>query len=252
MLGDIWNIVLYKPLLNALAFLVSVVPGANVGVAIIILTILVKLVLFPFAQHAIESQAKMKKLEPEVAKIKGSGKSKEEQARLTMALYKEKKVNPLSGCLVTLIQLPIIFALYYVFFKGINFDSSVLYPFIHAPAYASMSFLGIADIGGKSLVLALLTGVSQYLQARLMPKAPVSPEAPQGSDKKSFQENLANSMNMQMKYVFPLIVTFFAYTLSGAVALYWITSNIFTIGQQLYAEKKGKREKKEGETNGKA
>ncbi len=256
MFSAIWNDVLYRPLLNALAFLVSVIPGADVGIAIIALTIIVKLILFPFAQHSIESQIKMKKLEPEINKIKQSGKSKEEQARLTMELYKEKKVNPLSGCLVTLIQLPIIFALYYVFLKGINFDSSILYPFVHAPAHTSLNFLGIADIGGKSLSLAILAGVSQYFQAHFMPKSAVlSPAGSQPSPdgKKSFQENLSKSMNMQMKYIFPLVVAFIAYSVSGAVALYWITSNIFIIGQQIYAENKARNEglKEQSEKDGK-
>jgi len=236
-LQNVWDVALYKPLLNALAFLVSAIPGGDIGIAIIILTLLVKAILFPFSQHSIVSQAKVKKLEPELAKIKASGKPKEEQARMTMELYKERKVNPFSGCLPTLIQIPIIFALYYVFYKGINFDPSVLYSFISAPPHINMSFLGIVDIGGKSLVLALLAGVSQYLQAHFMPKSPVlAPRDP--SKKASFQESLTKSMSVQMKYIFPIIVTFIAYQISGAVALYWITSNIFIIGQQIYVERK--------------
>ena len=157
-----------------------------------------------------------------------------------MALYKERKMNPFSGCLLTLIQIPIIFALYYVFYKGIVFDASVLYAFIPVPENISMSFLGIADIGGKSIVLAILAGVSQFFQAHFMPKSPVKvPTTTPGGA--SFQESLAKSMSVQMKYVFPVIVAFISYTISGAVALYWITSNIFTIGQQLYAEKAKKK-----------
>jgi YidC/Oxa1 family membrane protein insertase len=233
----LWNLVLYKPLLNALAFLVSVIPGGDVGLAVILLTIFVKIVLFPLSQKSIESQAKINKLTPELKKIKDSGLSKEEQAKKTFELYKTHKTNPFSGCLLVLIQLPIIFALYYVFMKGLAFDSN-LYSFIHMPEKISMNFLGIFDISGsKIIVLAIMAGVSQYFQAYFMPKQPVS----DSSEKGSFQENFTKSMQTQMKYVFPFVVAFIAYSVSGALALYWITSNIFAIGQQIYAEKKNNK-----------
>ena len=235
MLGNIWNLVLYKPLLNALAFLVSVVPGADIGIAVIILTIIVKAVLFPLSQKSIESQAKMNILTPELNKIKKSGASKEEQAKQTFDLYKKYKTNPFSGCLLVLIQIPIIFALYYVFYKGLKFDPSYMYSFVHAPATINMHFLGLLDLSQKSLFLAILAGISQYLQAHYMPK----PIKTSGDNKnESFQENFARSMQMQMKYVFPFVVALIAYSISGAVALYWITSNIFTVGQQIYIKRK--------------
>lgn len=232
MISNIWNIVLYQPLLNALAFLVSIIPGGDVGIAVIILTILVKVVLFPLSQKSIESQAEMNVLTPELNKIKASGASKEEQARLTFELYKIHKVNPFSGCLLVLIQIPVIFALYYVFLKGINFQSGLLYSFVHVPSHINMMFLGLLDITKKSLVLAILAGLSQYLQAHFMPK----PAASAGASA-SFQDSFAKSMSMQMKYVFPFIVAFIAYSISGAVALYWITSNLFMVGQQIYVKR---------------
>src|SRR5450830_788133 len=107
MLSNIWNLFLYKPLINALAFLVSIIPGGDVGIAVIILTILVKLILFPLSQKSIEGQAEINILTPELNKIKASGASKEEQARLTFELYKKHNTNPFSGCLLVLVQLPI-------------------------------------------------------------------------------------------------------------------------------------------------
>jgi YidC/Oxa1 family membrane protein insertase len=233
MISSIWNAVLYQPLLNALAFLVSVIPGGDVGVAVIVLTILVKVILYPLSQKSIESQVQMNLLTPELNKIKNSGASKEEQARLTFELYKTHKTNPFSGCLLVLIQIPIIFALYYVFFKGIKFNTGVLYSFVQMPAHMNMIFLGIIDISKKSLVLAILAGISQYLQAYYMPKPPVS-----SGNKASFQDSFTKSMNTQMKYIFPFIVAFIAYSISGAIALYWITSNLFMVGQQIYVKKK--------------
>lgn len=236
MISNIWNAVLYEPLLNALALLVSVIPGGDVGIAVIVLTVLVKIVLFPLSQRSIESQAQMNILTPELNKIKTSGASKEEQARLTFELYKKHNTNPFSGCLLVLIQIPIIFALYYVFLKGINFQNGVLYSFVHIPAHINMIFLGILDISQKSLILAILAGVSQYLQARFMPKPAPSSNLNKGGN--SFSDNFAKSMNTQMKYVFPFIVAFIAYTISGAIALYWITSNLFMVAQQIYIKKK--------------
>jgi YidC/Oxa1 family membrane protein insertase len=236
MLSNIWNVVLYQPLLNALAFLVSIIPGGDVGIAVILLTILVKVVLFPLSQKSIESQAQMSVLTPELNKIKASGASKEEQARQTFELYKQHKTNPFSGCLLVLIQIPIIFALYYVFLKGINFEGGHLYSFIHVPEHSNMLFLGLLDITQKSLILAVLAGFSQYLQAHFVPKPPVSPITNGATP--SFSDSFAKSMNMQMKYIFPFIVAFIAYSISGAVALYWITSNLFMVGQQIYVKKK--------------
>ena len=233
MISHIWNLVLYQPLLNALAFLVSIIPGGDVGIAVIILTVLVKVILFPLSRKSIESQAQMNILAPELQKIKESGASKEEQAARTFDLYKQHKANPFSGCLLMLIQIPIIFALYYVFLKGIHFQIGVLYSFVHIPAHINMVFLGMIDIGKRSLLLAILAGISQSLQAHFMPKPVLS-----GGTNPTFQDSFGKSMNMQMKYVFPFIVAFIAYNISGAVALYWITSNLFMVFQQIYIKKK--------------
>lgn len=236
MFGAIWDNLLYEPLLNALAFLISVIPGGDVGLAVILLTVLVKVILFPLSQRSVESQAKMNALAPELNKIKESGKSKEEQAKLTFELYKKNKANPLSGCLLILIQIPIIFALYFVFYRGINFDGGNLYSFIKAPEHdLNLMFLGFLDLAGRSLPLAVLAGVSQYFQAHFMPKPPAQTGATA-----SFQESFSKSMHIQMRYIFPFVVAFIAYTISGVVALYWITSNIFSIGQQVYSNKKHK------------
>jgi YidC/Oxa1 family membrane protein insertase len=236
---NFWNTVLYQPLLNALAFLISIIPGGDVGIAVILLTIFVKIILYPLSKKSIESQAVMAKLAPEINKIKAGGGSKEEQAKQTFDLYKRNKANPFSGCLLVLLQIPIIFALYYVFYKGLNFNPELIYSFVDVPREVNMMFLGFIDISQKSLILAILAGVSQYFQALFMPKP-----AATGAEPGSFQESLTKSMHTQMKYVFPVFIFIILYTdifgvsLSGAVALYWITNNAFAIGQQIYVEKK--------------
>jgi len=235
MLKIFWDTTLYEPLVNFLAILVSVVPGGDVGVAVIVLTLLVKIALYPLSQRSIESQAKMSVLAPEINKIKAGGASKEEQAKQTFELYKKHKTNPFSGCLLVLIQIPIIFALYFVFLKGLSFNGETLYSFVKQPEHLNTLFLGVVDITQKSWVLAILAGVSQFFQAHFMPKA-----APSTAGAGSFAESFSKSMHMQMKYVFPPVVVFIAYSISGAIALYWITSNLFAVGQQIYANKKNK------------
>lgn len=239
MLLNLWNTFLYEPFLNLLALLVSVVPFHDLGIAVILLTILVKLALFPLSQKSLVGQAKVREMQPELEKIKNSGKTKEEQARLTFELYKKYNTNPFSGCLLILIQIPIIFALYRVFFKGLNFNHEIIYSFIPKPEYLNTNFLGLIDIGQKSLVLAIIAGLSQFFIASFMPK-PKKSENKDTSKMPTFAESLSESMHIQMKYVFPFVVAFIAYSISGAIALYWATSNIFGGLQQMYINKKSK------------
>ncbi|MBP6931650.1 MAG: YidC/Oxa1 family membrane protein insertase [Candidatus Pacebacteria bacterium] len=219
-----------------LVFLIDKVTFGDIGFAIIILTILVKLILFPLAKKSIQSQIYMKKLEPELKKLKTDYPNKEEQAKKQFELYKKYGVNPFSGCLVVLLQLPVIFALYYVF---INFkiDSSIIYSFINVPVVMNTNFLGLFDLSlNHSIFLALLAGISQYFQAYLAtPKKTIKDvEVVSDNTKKTFQEELASSMQLNIRYVLPVFVAFIAYTFSAGVALYWIVSNIFTIGQEWY------------------
>jgi len=175
-----------------------------------------------------------KNLTPELKKIKERHKdNQQEQARLTMELYKKEGVNPFSGCLTLLIQLPIIFALYYVFLSGIKFDPKLLYSFISLPQTIGTFFLGI-NLAQKSMILAFLAGVTQYFQLKLSMPAPTKREE---GVTLSFQEELTRNMNVQMKYIFPFLVFFIAYSFSSAIALYWLVSNLFAIGQELYVKK---------------
>lgn len=236
MLNTIWTAVLYKPLYNALISLISHIPGHSVGLAVIGLTVLVKLALFPLTRKSITSQAKLKALEPEINKIKEQYPQKEVQAQKTLELYKEYKVNPFSGCLLILIQLPIIFALYYVFFKGLDFNPKMLYSFVQFPKIMNMDFLGIA-MNGKSIVLAILAGVTQFIQAHLSTSLPKKDPNQTG-----FASSFSQSMNIQVKYILPLLIIFIGYKVSAAVAIYWVTSNTFTIVQEMFVRRKMKKE----------
>lgn len=235
MFNSIWHNVFYDPLYNALVFLISAVPGGDIGLAVILLTIIVRFILFPLGKKAVESQIRMNQIQPELQKIKELYPTKEEQAKKTMELYKKYKLNPFSGCLLLLIQLPIIIALYQVFMKGFSFNTDILYRFVHVPEIMNDKFLGLIDMHAHSIALALLAGITQYFQAVIAERR--SPKPVEGA-KKSFQNDLAKSMNTQMKYVFPFVVALISYNVSAAVALYWVTTNLFTIGQELWIQKK--------------
>lgn len=230
---------IYIPIYNALAFLVSAIPGGDVGVAIILITIVVKVVLFPLAVKASHTQIAMRALEPELRALRERYKNNNQDLALkTLALYKEKKVNPFASILVVLIQLPVIFGLYWVIWKersGI-FDTALLYSFVTPPDVVSFAFLGLIPIGVGSIGLAVLAGITQYYLSRLMmPTAPVSTG-------KSFQDDLATSMHLQMRYVFPVLLGVIAYVATAAIALYFITSNIFGIIQELVAQERHNKE----------
>ncbi|HEY4499137.1 MAG TPA: YidC/Oxa1 family membrane protein insertase [Candidatus Paceibacterota bacterium] len=225
-----------QPLYNGLVFLITLMPAADAGIAIIIFTILVRLVLYPLSKGSILTQMKLKSVEGEIALIKETIKDKTAQAAKIMGFYKEKGLNPLSGFVLILVQIPIIFALYHIFLKsGLPIvDTSLLYSFITAPQSINMHFLGLLDISEKSYLLAFICAVSQYFQARLA-LPPAKPR--QSNQTESFKDNLARSMNMQMRYFFPIVVFFIVYSLSGTIALYWITTNVFSIAQEWYVRR---------------
>jgi len=236
MIGVAFNTVIYNPLYNGLIFLISVIPYADVGVSVIILTLLVKVALFPLAHRASHMQIRMRDLAPKIDKLKEKYKDdKQKQTLEIMALYKEYDVRPFLSILVIFIQLPIIIGLYWVFYKGglptIKLD--LLYSFIHAPTIVSMKFLWINNLGNRSIIMALLAGLTQFgYSAYALPK-------PKPRDENStMKDDLARSFHLQMKYVMPIIVVGIAWSISAAIALYWTTSNLFAIAQEMVVRKK--------------
>jgi len=239
MISAVFNSFIFNPLYNGLVFLISVVPYADVGVAVILLTVLVKIILFPLAHKVAHMQVRMRELAPQMDEIKEEYKDdKQQQTLKMMALYKDNNVRPFLSLLVVFIQLPIILGLYWVFFKGglPEIDVDLLYSFVSVPETINMQFLGIVDIAGKSIVLALLAGATQFIHSSYaLPKPKPRPENP------TMKDDLARSFHLQMKYVMPIIVVVISYTISAAIALYWLTSNIFAIGQELLVRREKKR-----------
>lgn len=242
---ELFHDIVYTPLYNGLIAILDLGPWVDMGIAVILLTILVKLLLFPFSLKAARTQRVLKELEGPMKEIREKYKDdREQQGRKLLELYKEEKVNPFSGFITLFIQLPVILGLYFVFLKGglPQVDTSLLYSFIPDPGTVDMFFLGVVDLASKSIPLAIFAGVTQFFQAHFALPKP----APR-SDKPSFQEDLMRSMHVQMKYVLPVIIAFVAYVATAAVALYWITSNIFAIGQEIHVKRILEREKKQKE-----
>ena len=235
---SIFSTVFYQPLYNTLVFILSVTPGANVGVAIILLTVIVRGALLPLSHKSSKAQVKMRSLAPHLEKLKETHKdNKQEQARKTMELYREHGINPLSGLVLVVVQLPIIFALYYVFFKGLpNLNAEHLYSFVHLPETVDMVFFGVI-LSNKSIVLAALAAITQYFQIKLS----IPPVALIEGAKPSFKDDFARSFNLQMRYMLPLIVFGISYSISAAVALYWATSNLFSIAYELYVAREARK-----------
>ncbi len=232
----LWHTFFFDPVYNGLVFFVDVIPGGDVGLSIIAITIVVKFILLPLSAKAARTQRVMRELEPKLAELKETHKDdREALARATMASYKEAGINPFSSILLMFIQIPIVIALYFSVYKGggvplpgINTD--LLYGFIPSPETVDMIFLGFVDIAKKSLPLALLAGVTQFIHAGLsIPKPAARQEGV--SDMKG---DFARSMYLNMRYVLPILITFIAYTLSASVALYFTVSNLFAIAQEYY------------------
>ncbi len=244
MISSLFNTTLYQPLYNGLIFLIDVLPFVDAGVAVVIFTCIVKFILFPLSKKAVITQFRMKQVAPELEKIKEQNKgNSQEQAMQTMALYKKNGISPFVSIILVFIQLPIIFALYFVFLKSgwpqVNTD--LLYSFIKIPASVDVNFLGLIDISGKSWILAIAAAVTNFFQMRYsMPPM----EAKKKDHVPSFKDDLARSMQVQMKYVFPVVILFIAYNISGAIAIYWTTSNLFALGQELVIRRHIKKNEK--------
>ncbi|MFA6322995.1 MAG: YidC/Oxa1 family membrane protein insertase [Candidatus Buchananbacteria bacterium] len=240
---QIFKIILFNPLYNCLIGIIDLVPGGDIGLAIIILTILVRLIILPLYVKSIRMQMKMKEIEPELAAIKVKyPKDNVEQSRQTMELYKKYKINPFVTFLVLLIQLPIILSLFYVFRDSFVVHKDLIYSFIPVPSGVNQYFLGFIDItANKNYFLAILTGLTQYIQMQFaLPK----PTKKNPDDKsKSFKDDLARSMDIQMRYIMPLMIIFISIGLPAAISIYWVTSNIFATIFEVFIRRNIKNKK---------
>jgi len=242
MLSVFWTQVFIRPLTNLLIFLYNIVPGHDLGISIIILTIIIRLILYPSSRKAIKSQRAMQNLQPQLDKIKEKHKDdKQKQTQETLKLYQENKISPFSSCLPLLIQMPILIALYWVFRKvSVEDVSGLLYSFIYAPQNFSPYFLGLIDLTKPEVyVLPVLAGASQFIQSWMILRRSKKEHKP---DEKV--QDIGSAISKQMTYIFPIITIIFAASLPAAIALYWITTNLFSIVQQYIIMKEENSEPK--------
>jgi YidC/Oxa1 family membrane protein insertase len=234
-ISSLFHTFFYDPIYNALVALVAIIPGNDVGVAVILVTIVIRLILLPFSLSAARTQRAMKMLEPKIKAVKEMHKgNREKEAVETLALYREAKVNPFASILTVFIQIPVLFALYWVFYHEpfTTLNSALLYSLTPTPDSVSLEFLGIISVAGKSIVLAILAGATQFFQAHLALSGTMKP-----STEKGFQNDFQRIMGTQLKYVFPFIIGAISYTTSGAIALYFITTNLAGAAQEWHVRR---------------
>jgi len=226
---ELYNAILYKPVLNLLVYLYNIVPGHDIGVAIIILTIIIKLILLPLSIRSIKSQKALQDIQPKLEKLKKQYKDqKDKLASETMLLYKEQKVNPLSSCLPLLIQFPFLIAVYHAFRTGLTGDvGPLLYSFVNNPGQIDTVSFGIIDLAIPSIWLAILAGLAQYLQTKMLTTQKTKKPIPGAKD-----ENMMASMNKSMQYFMPFITILIGMRLPGGLTFYWFLTTILTALQQ--------------------
>lgn len=234
MLKSIFDILLYKPLLNALFAIYFYFPIHDFGISIIFLTIIIKLLLCPFSVKAMIFQRKMSALQPKIKEIQKKYKEdKEKQSIALMEVYQKEKINPLSGCLPGVIEGVIFLSLFLVIREVSGAQTiSGLYSFFPQNPTINLHFLNFLDLSrplwenniGKALVF--LAGFLQFLQMKR------SQEEFPGENKGSqvFQK--------EMLYFFPIFTIIILARFPAALGLYWLTTIIFSLLQQEIVLKK--------------
>lgn len=228
MFSFLYNEFLWRPLFNTLIFFYTSLPIADLGLSIILLTIIIRAILAPVLWKAQKAQKDLQLIQPEIKKIQDQLKNnKEAQGKALMELYARYHVNPFSGCLLMLIQLPVMIALLNVFQY---FDTSVLaylYPFITHPGNINTVSLGIIDLVKGNLVLGVIAAVTQFFQTKMtMVKQP-----------KTSENNFANAFQTQTLYIFPVLILVWSFKLPAALTLYWTIMNVFGIVQEIVMRK---------------
>ena len=234
-MSAIFTTILYQPIFNAFIALYNLIP--DVGIVILIITVIIKLVLYPLTSSSIKSQKALTDLQPKLEALKKKHAGDQQKvAAETMKMYKENKVNPFGSCLPLLIQLPILISLYYVLRKVLTVDPSfdLLYTFVTQPESIKTLSLGFMELGKVAPVLALMAGGAQFWQARMMSRK----KPPVAAGKGGKDEGMASMMNKQMLYFMPVLTVIIGFQLPGGLTLYWFLSTFLTALQQLVVFKR--------------
>jgi YidC/Oxa1 family membrane protein insertase len=208
-------------------------PWHDMGLAVIVLTIIVRVILFPLSRRAVQAQMAMKALTPEIEELKKKFKDdREAQSKAIFALYKERDIHPFAGLGLVLVQFPVLIGLYWVFSHGglPVIDSTTLYSFVPSPSTVHMDFLGLIPLSGHSILLAITAAITQFVYTRLSmgPVATVDPTPVESS----LSGDLVKSFDTQARYILPAFIGIISYSVAAAAPLYWTTSNLAMIAQE--------------------
>lgn len=236
-IGFLFHEGLTRPLFNFLIVTYEVFPVRDFGIAMIIVTIGVRLLFFPISHKALRAQKILAELQPQIRELqKKYRKDTQQQTKEIMALYKEHKVNPFSGLLLLFIQLPLLLALYQVFLNGLKPEFlSNLYPFVALEQPIQPMFLGAFDLSATHSFFAILAGAAQFIQLRAIMKG-----KPKSQEKNTPQ--IAQLMGGPMVYIMPVFVAGIAWGLPAGLSLYWITTSLFSFLEQYSINRRARNE----------
>jgi YidC/Oxa1 family membrane protein insertase len=223
--------ILYRPILNLLIYFYQTIAFHDLGVAIILVTLFIRLVLYPFFHTGVKQQMLMQRIQPHIKKIQEKHKDdRDQQAKALMELYKEHGVNPFAGILLLLIQIPILLTFYWVIRSGVGTAQITgLYSFISAPQHINTVFLGLINLANPNIILIFAAALAQYLQARLaIYRNPTNNATPTQAEK----------IARQMTFVGPIITILVFYKFPAALSLYWLVSALFSVVQQYFVNRR--------------
>lgn len=233
-LTQFFHVFLYQPLLNILLLFYHYVTWRDLGLAVILLTIIIRLVLHPLSRKSIKSQQEMQRLQPKISEVQGKFKNdKNTQGRALMELYQREKVNPFSGCLPLLLQLPILIALYRVFMDILNpkILGASLYRFVSNPGDIKPTLLFFINLEKPIIliIIALSAGIAQFFQTKAL-----LPQKKQSLPAKTINGNdqFGRALQQQMTYFFPILTVLMIWQFKALIGLYWLFSTLASIVEQ--------------------
>lgn len=244
-----WRKFVYKPIYNALVFISYTLPNKSVGLAIILLTVIIRTILLLPTTKAMKSQRVLQEVQPKLKEIQI--KYKDNQAKIaeeTIKIWKKYKINPLTSCMPLLLQAPILIGLFYAIKSGFDFNHEYLiYDFLNHVDIRTLNtnFLNLLDLTKRNLiVLPVIVGGLQFIQMKLSmaktKKAEVKKDKGGELVKKTEMEESMQLMQTSMVYVMPLMVGFFSASFPAGVGIYWASSTIYGIVQQIFINKQVK------------
>lgn len=228
---NFYQILIYNPLLNILIFFYQTIAFKDLGLSIIFLTILIRIILYPLSSKMFKTQTIIQKIQPEIKIIQEKyKKNPQKQLEETMAIYKKYNINPFSIYFFIIIQIPVLVAIYQIFsqnFEEINLNN--IYNFISKPTIINPTFLGLINLTKPSIIIAGLAGFFQFLQVKLSFR---------------FLKN-KKDINKITLYLGPIVTFIFLLYFSSAIGLYWLVTNIISLINQYFINKKLLKEENE-------